>query len=148
MPDRSRLTSEAMSIVEMLGLEVVLGERVSDLPQGVRRMVAVARAVVMQPAIVCLDEPAAGLSEAERLLASRAFEALAREFGLGILLVEHNVDVVAKVCDEVLVLDFGHVIAQGAPAAVLADERVRSAYLGSTAGRVDSTVSELAHSDD
>jgi sulfate-transporting ATPase len=129
-PGRRGLTSAASAAVAMLGLAGDLDTVVGDLPQGRRRMVAIARLVAAEPAAMMLDEPAAGLSGAERETAGRLFRALAADFGAAVLLVEHNVDVVADTCDELIVLNFGQVIAAGPTAEVLRDPVVREAYLG------------------
>ncbi|MDT3441416.1 branched-chain amino acid ABC transporter permease/ATP-binding protein [Pseudofrankia sp. BMG5.37] len=129
-PRRGSLSDTASAAVTMLGLDDVLDTVVADLPQGRRRMVAIARLVAQRPAAVLLDEPAAGLGGAERRTASALFRRLAAESGAAVLLVEHNIDVVASTCDHVVVLDFGRVIASGRPDEVLRDPAVRAAYLG------------------
>ncbi|OHV39334.1 MULTISPECIES: branched-chain amino acid ABC transporter permease/ATP-binding protein [Pseudofrankia] len=129
-PRRGRLSDAAAAAVTMLGLDDVLDTVVADLPQGRRRMVAIARLVAQRPAAVLLDEPAAGLNGSERRTASALFRRLASESGAAVLLVEHNIDVVASTCDHVVVLDFGKVIASGRPDEVLRDPAVRAAYLG------------------
>jgi ABC-type branched-subunit amino acid transport system ATPase component len=116
--------------VSLLGLEADLDTIVADLPQGRRRMVAITRLVAQEPAAIMLDEPAAGLSGSERRTACGLFRALADQLGAAVLLVEHNIDVVATTCDQLVVLDFGKVIASGAAADVLRDPVVREAYLG------------------
>ncbi len=86
-----------------------------------------------------LDEPAAGLNGAERRTAVTVFRALADELGAAVLLVEHNVDVVAAACNELVVLNFGEVIASGPTSDVLRDPAVRSAYLGRSHARDDTS---------
>lgn len=137
-PGRGQLNESARAAVTMLGLDGDLDTVVADLPQGRRRMAAIARLVAGQPAAVMLDEPAAGLSGSERRIAGGLFRALADQLGAAVLLVEHNIDVVAAVCDHLVVLDFGRVIAAGTPAEVLRDRVVREAYLGrlSSEGRL------------
>jgi ABC-type branched-subunit amino acid transport system ATPase component len=93
-------------------------------------MVAIARLVAQEPSAMLLDEPAAGLTGPERLTVCRLFRALAEDLGAAVLLVEHNMDVVSATCDELIVLDFGKVIASGPTAEVLRDPAVRAAYLG------------------
>jgi sulfate-transporting ATPase len=140
-PRRGELSPAAAAAVTLLGLDDVLDAVVADLPQGRRRMVAIARLVAQRPAAVLLDEPAAGLNGAERRTASELFRLLAAQSGAGVLLVEHNIDVVAATCDQVVVLDFGRVLASGTPQEVLRDPAVRAAYLGTltgeAAGRTD-----------
>lgn len=129
-PKQGELDDTARAAISMLGLEEDLNRVVADLPQGRRRMAAIARLVAQQPQVILLDEPAAGLNGAERRTASKLFRTLADQLGAAVLLVEHNVDVVAATCDELIVLDFGRVIASGAPEEVLRDPMVRQAYLG------------------
>jgi ABC-type branched-subunit amino acid transport system ATPase component/ABC-type branched-subunit amino acid transport system permease subunit len=132
-PHRPRFNARLAGLVRALGIgEQDLGTIVSDLPNGRRRLVAIARMAAREPDVMCLDEPAAGLSEAERTELSRVLRILAREFGAAVLLVEHNIDVVAESCDNLLVLDFGAPIASGPTAEVLASDAVRRAYLGET----------------
>ena len=102
----------------------------SDLPYGRRRLVAIARAVATRPSVLLLDEPAAGLGETESAELARLVRRLADEWGIGILLVEHDMAFVMSVCDELVVLDFGRTIASGPPAAVREDPAVIAAYLG------------------
>jgi sulfate-transporting ATPase len=129
-PGRGKLNEAARAAIAMLDLDRDLDTVVADLPQGRRRMVAIARLVAQQPAAVMLDEPAAGLNGAERRTACGLFRALADQLGAAVLLVEHNIDVVATTCDHLIVLDFGRVIAAGPTALVLQDPVVREAYLG------------------
>ena len=106
------------------------GDAMADaVPTGVARLVELARALALQPRLLLLDEPSSGLSQSE----TADFAALLRELadeGTGVLLVEHDVDLVMGVCHTVHVLDFGRVICSGTPAVVQADPRVQQAYLG------------------
>ncbi|WP_202125302.1 branched-chain amino acid ABC transporter permease/ATP-binding protein [Actinomadura physcomitrii] len=129
-PRRGTLNEAARAAVVLLDLERDLDTVVADLPQGRRRMVAIARLVAQQPAVVLLDEPAAGLNGAERRTAGELFRALADQLGAAVLLVEHNIDVVAATCDHVIVLHNGEVLSSGPPAEVLREQAVRDAYLG------------------
>ena len=142
-PGSTRLTGAAADAAVLLGLRDVLDTKITELPQGTQRLVAVARALAARPLVLCLDEPAAGLSESERVAMRTAIRAVVDELHIGVLLVEHNVDVVAGLCDEVVVLDFGKVIAAGPPAEVLASDVVRRAYLG-TAGETKMPAPEEA----
>jgi sulfate-transporting ATPase len=129
-PGRGDLSEDASAAVSMLDLDADLDTVVGDLPQGRRRMVAIARLVAQQPSAVMLDEPAAGLSGGERRTACELFRALAKDLGAAVLLVEHNIDVVATTCEHLIVMDFGRVIASGPTAEVLQNPAVREAYLG------------------
>jgi branched-chain amino acid transport system ATP-binding protein len=119
----------AEEILDQVGLRPVADERVDVLPTGLARLVEVGRALAGQPTLLLLDEPSSGLSGDE----TDAFASLLHDLtadGLGILLVEHDVELVMRVCHRIHVLDFGRVIAAGTPAEVRSDEGVRAAYLG------------------
>ncbi len=121
------------AIAERCQLTGVLDAAVDDLPYGTRRMVEVARALASEPAVLLLDEPAAGLDTAE----SSYFGELLGQVHDGtrsILLVEHDVPLVLRVCDRVYVLEFGRLIASGTAEEIRHDERVRAAYFGASAG--------------
>ncbi|HEV7679864.1 MAG TPA: ATP-binding cassette domain-containing protein [Candidatus Dormibacteraeota bacterium] len=129
-PGHSLPSDDVTAILESLGLGDDAATLVADLPQGRRRMVAIARAVATRPVVLCLDEPAAGLSAVEREKLSDVIRELAAQRQIGILLIEHNVEVVANACDWVIALDFGRVVASGTPHDVLAADAVRQSYLG------------------
>jgi ABC-type branched-subunit amino acid transport system ATPase component len=121
---------ETRRLMSSLHLEDVTGLRVEQLSEGHRKLVCVAQALASRPALVLLDEPAAGLDSQESAWLGERLAAV-RDSGVTIVLVDHDMDLVTRVCDALIVLDFGRVIAAGDPPAVLADERVVSAYLGS-----------------
>lgn len=141
LPDRGSLNKSAEAVLTILQLHTEVDAMVADLPQGQRRMVAIARLAAQEPAAILLDEPAAGLSGAERRVASALFRSLADELGAAVLLVEHNIDVVADTCDELIVMDFGRVIASGDTTQVLRNPLVHEAYLGRSAGEQFSSAS-------
>jgi len=129
-PAEVPLSDGAWSAVTELGLVEDLNARTEDLSYGRRRLVAIARTLATGPAVLLLDEPCAGLDDEESEHLGDLIRRLAREWGIGVLLVEHNVDLVMKVCDRICVLDRGTVIAQGTPSVVQAHEAVIAAYLG------------------
>ncbi len=119
----------AAELLERVGLVDVADERVDALPTGSARLVEVARALASEPRVLLLDEPSSGLDEAETDAFGDLLEDLAAS-GLAILLVEHDVDLVMRVCARLHVLDFGRVIAVGSPSEVQGDPDVQAAYLG------------------
>jgi len=129
-PRTSVLPPAARAAIEAFGLAGDLTRTVTELPYGRRRLLAIARALAARPSVLLLDEPCAGLDEHESAEVAALLRRVADEWGLGILLNEHDMDVVMSVCDRVVVLDAGKMIAEGTPAQVRADPRVQLAYLG------------------
>jgi len=129
-PRGAQLAAAAVAAVHELALEPVLERRPDELSYGQRRLVAIARALAASPSVLLLDEPAAGLDEEERGELARLLPRLAGEWGLAVLVVEHDVALVAAACHRVIALDFGAEIARGTPQDVLGDETVVRAYLG------------------
>ncbi|MGY0490749.1 ABC transporter ATP-binding protein [Streptomyces sp. WG-D5] len=111
------------------GLDALADSYAGTLPVGRARMLELARAAADRPRVLLLDEPASGMTAEERGLLAATVRGLADD-GCAVLLVEHNVAFVMELCSRVVVLDLGAVLAQGAPAAIRADARVREAYLG------------------
>jgi branched-chain amino acid transport system ATP-binding protein len=122
----------ASQVLERVGLRAVEHERVDRLSTGLLRLVELARALASQPQVLLLDEPGSGLDTAESAALGDLLLELVDD-GRSILLVEHDVDLVMRVCLENSVLDFGRVIAHGTPAEVQQDAAVQAAYLGTAA---------------
>jgi branched-chain amino acid transport system permease protein len=121
--------TEAMALLRRLGLEPLADQRAGNLSYGDQRRVEIARALAMHPRLLLLDEPAAGMNdiETERL---GEFILDLRRHGTTLLIVEHHMDLIMRICDEIVVLNFGRKLAQGSPAEVSRDEQVLEAYLG------------------
>lgn len=123
------IRDQAMAALEFVGLGAMAGTRAGTLAYGHRRLLEIARAIAPLPRVVLLDEPAAGLNETEAA-ALVGLIARIRDRGSAVILVEHHMDVVMSVCDEVTVLNYGRRLATGTPEAIQADEQVIEAYLG------------------
>jgi branched-chain amino acid transport system ATP-binding protein len=127
--EQRALEGRADAVLDFLDLRRFADTAGSDLPTGVQRLLEVGRALAGAPALLLLDEPAAGLDGTETRELAAVLRAVARA-GTAIVLIEHDVEMVMSISDDVLVLDAGAVVADGPPAAVRADPAVLAAYLG------------------
>lgn len=131
--EERRAREEAGQVLDELGLLALATTPVATLPHGQRRRVEIARAVLSQPRLLMLDEPAAGINAVEAQEFGHQVSALATARDITLLLVEHNVSLVMSLAAQVVVLNLGRVIAAGSPASVREDPAVVGAYLGHAA---------------
>ena len=126
--DERALRERAMAVLVELGIAEYAGRLPTSLPYAIRKRVALARALVSEPELLLLDEPASGLSNDEMGELGELIKSLADR--MSVMLVEHHMDLVMSVCDHIVVLDFGKVIARGGPEEIRNDPAVLAAYLG------------------
>jgi branched-chain amino acid transport system ATP-binding protein len=126
------LAARADALLELVGLHAFRDTAATDLPMGSQKLLEVVRALMAQPRLLLLDEPAAGLNDAETAELAGLLRAV-RDAGISVVVVEHNMSLVMGVADQVIVLDAGSVVASGTPRAIQQDERVIAAYVGSEA---------------
>jgi branched-chain amino acid transport system ATP-binding protein len=139
--DEAALRERAMAVLDELGVADIAGRLPGSLPYPLQKRVSLARALVADPEILLLDEPASGLSAAEMDELGELIRGLRGR--MAVMLVEHHMDLVMSVCDRIVVLDFGKMIATGTPAEVRADDRVLAAYLGDEVDANDESISEV-----
>jgi branched-chain amino acid transport system ATP-binding protein len=140
-----RLRADAMAVMASLGIADDANRLCAGLPYGNRKRVALARALVAEPRLLMLDEPAAGLSVPEMTELADIIRNLHDR--TAVMLVEHNMDFVMDLCDRIVVLDFGQVIARGTPAEIRQDPAVQRAYLGEPVDTPPDTVDTVGVAD-
>jgi len=127
--ERARRVRET---AELLGLQSFLAEVAGNLPHGLQRLVSIAIAFAPRPRLLCLDEPLTGLNQTEVAATLDVFRTIRGDFGSSILLVEHNMKAVMQICDRLLVLHHGQLLATGTPDEIRQHPQVLAAYLGSS----------------
>ena len=128
--EEDKATKEALEILEVLGLLEYKDEQAQNLPYGKQRKLEIARALASHPAILCLDEPAAGMNPIETEELMETIQIVREKFNTAILLIEHDMKLVMGICEWIKVISFGKEIATGTPAEIKNNKEVIAAYLG------------------
>jgi branched-chain amino acid transport system ATP-binding protein len=131
--DERALRARALQLLDILNLGRYAQESAGSLPYGSQRRLEIARALMLKPKLLLLDEPAAGMNSQEAVELEAQIRFLRAELGVAVLLVEHNMSVVMSVCERIHVVDHGETIAEGTPAEIRCDAKVLAAYLGQEA---------------
>lgn len=128
--EEKRLFEQCVDLLKILKLDHKMNELAKNLPYGEQRHLEIIRALATNPVLLLLDEPAAGMNPAETAQLTETIEWIRKNFNLTILLIEHDMSLVMKICERIYVLDYGMVIAEGTPSEIKANKRVIEAYLG------------------
>ena len=125
-----QLRSEASRLMDVMGLAEWRDKQAVSLPYGVQRRLEIARALAVRPRLLLLDEPAAGMNPDETRQLMTLIARIRDEFGCTILVIEHRMDLIMGICENIVVLNFGRKLTEGSPRAIQSDPQVIQAYLG------------------
>jgi branched-chain amino acid transport system ATP-binding protein len=121
---------KAIEFLKIVGLEDKAYQRADSLPYGLQRKLEIARALALEPRLLLLDEPAAGMNPEESMELAELVRSVKNQYKLTVLLIEHHMDVVMELCDRIVVMNFGEKLAEGTPEEIQKDPLVLKAYLG------------------
>jgi branched-chain amino acid transport system ATP-binding protein len=128
--EERRMREESMALLEEQNLGHLKDEIAGSLPYGIQRRLEIARALATEPKLLLLDEPAAGMNPTETEELLECIRIIRQRFNISILLIEHDMNLVMKICEHIIVIDYGTTIARGTPEEIAQDPRVIAAYLG------------------
>ncbi|NLY18041.1 MAG: ABC transporter ATP-binding protein [Clostridiaceae bacterium] len=128
--EEKKLFDQCVELLKIFELDHKMNELAKNLPYGEQRHLEIIRALATDPVLLLLDEPAAGMNPAETAQLTETIGWIRKNFNLTILLIEHDMSLVMKICERIYVLDYGMVIASGTPSEINANKRVIEAYLG------------------
>jgi branched-chain amino acid transport system ATP-binding protein len=132
--EEKRISEATMELLKIFKLDGKKDEYAKNLPYGEQRHLEIARALATNPSLLLLDEPAAGMNPAETAQLTELIKWIREKFNLTILLIEHDMSLVMKICERIYVLDYGILIAEGTPDEIRSNKRVIEAYLGEDVG--------------
>jgi len=124
------LRDKAMSFLDTVGISHLAGNQADSLPYGLQRKLEMARALALEPKLLLLDEPAAGMNPEESMDLARLIQRIQKDFDITVLLIEHHMDLVMYLCHHIFVMNFGRELAQGSPEEIQENPAVLKAYLG------------------
>ncbi|MDD2213929.1 MAG: ABC transporter ATP-binding protein [Oscillospiraceae bacterium] len=128
--DEKALTQKALAILDIFGLKDIAGVQAQNLPYGQQRKLEICRALASNPQLLLLDEPAAGMNPTETQELMSMIRFVKEHFDLAIILIEHDMSLVMNICERLIVLDYGRIIARGLPEEIKQNQAVITAYLG------------------
>ena len=133
------MEQRALDLLDIFNLKEYAGALASSLPYGQQRKLEIARALATDMKVLLLDEPAAGMNPTETAELVECIGIVRERFGIAILLIEHDMSLVMKLCERITVLDYGQTIAEGGPGEIASNPRVITAYLGESDGEEDAS---------
>lgn len=128
--EEQRVKEKALEILDFLGIKSIAYELAASQPYGIQKLIELGRALVSEPKLIILDEPAAGMNNAETEGLAKLIQRIRDEFNITVLLVEHDMGLVMNICEKICVINFGKKIAEGTPEEIKNNPQVQEAYLG------------------